>query len=68
VGLQGCGDFVGRLQRVVDGPIPCSVVTHGAQYRASARFRSPGNSLARRPPVIRRIIGAGRRLSAVTRK
>jgi hypothetical protein len=28
VGLQGCGDFVGRLQRVVDGPIPCSVVNH----------------------------------------
>jgi hypothetical protein len=21
VGLQGCGDFVGRLQRVVDGPV-----------------------------------------------
>jgi len=30
VGLQGCGDFVGRLQRVVDGPVPCSVVNHGA--------------------------------------
>ncbi len=28
--LQGCGDFVGRLQRVVDGPVPCSVVNHGA--------------------------------------
>ena len=27
-GLQGCGDFVGRLQRVVDGPVPCSVVNH----------------------------------------
>ena len=26
VGLQGCGDFVGRLQRVVDGPVPCGVV------------------------------------------
>jgi hypothetical protein len=30
VGLQGCGDFVGRFQRVVDGPVPCSVVNHGA--------------------------------------
>jgi hypothetical protein len=30
VGLQGCGDFVGRLQRVVDGPIPCCVVNHVA--------------------------------------
>ncbi len=30
VGLQGCGDFVGRLQRVVDSPVPCSVVNHGA--------------------------------------
>jgi len=39
VGLQGCGDFVGRLQRVVDGPVPCSVVNHGASIaplRASA--------------------------------
>jgi hypothetical protein len=26
-----CGrDFVGRLQRVVDGPVPCSVVNHAA--------------------------------------
>ena len=30
VGLQGCGDFVGRLQRVVDGPVPCCVVNHVA--------------------------------------
>ena len=30
VGLQGCGNFVGRLQGVVDGPVPCSVVNHGA--------------------------------------
>src|SRR5579862_7246118 len=28
MGLQGGGDFVGRLQRVVDGPIPRSVVNH----------------------------------------
>jgi hypothetical protein len=30
VGLQGRGDFVGRLQRVVDGPVPCCVVNHAA--------------------------------------
>ena len=30
MGLQRCSDFVGRLQRVVDGPVPCSVVNHGA--------------------------------------
>jgi hypothetical protein len=28
--LKGCGDLVGRLQRVVDGPIPCGVVNHTA--------------------------------------
>ena len=38
VGLQGCGDFVGCLQRVVDGPVPCSVVNHGVSI---ARLR-PG--------------------------
>ena len=26
VGLQGRGDFVGRLQRVIDSPVPCGVV------------------------------------------
>jgi hypothetical protein len=30
VSLEGCGDFVGRLQRVVDGSVPCSVVNHVA--------------------------------------
>src|ERR1700685_2659308 len=30
VGLQGCGDFVRRLQRVVDSPVPCCVVDHAA--------------------------------------
>src|ERR1700730_2378879 len=28
VGMQGCGDFYDRLQRVLDGPIPPSVVNH----------------------------------------
>jgi len=28
--LEGLCDFVGRLQRVVDGPVPCSVVNHSA--------------------------------------
>ena len=30
VGLQGGCDFVDRLQRVVDGPVPCCVVNHAA--------------------------------------
>jgi hypothetical protein len=38
VGLEGCGDFVGRLQRVVNGPIPCSVVNHRVSI-APPRFR-----------------------------
>ena len=41
VGLQGCGDFVGRLQRVVGGPVPCSVVNHGASIaRVCPRHRA----------------------------
>ena len=30
VSLKGGSDFVGRLQRVVDGPVPCGVVNHAA--------------------------------------
>src|ERR1700761_5553130 len=30
VGLQRGSDFVGRLQRVVNGPVPCAVVYHAA--------------------------------------
>ena len=30
VSLECCRDFVRRLQRVVDGPVPCSVVNHVA--------------------------------------
>jgi hypothetical protein len=49
VGLQGCGDFVGRLQRVVDGPVSCCVVNHAASIaplvrlgpRAPHRFDDP---------------------------
>jgi hypothetical protein len=33
--LKGCGDFVGRLQRVVDGPVPCGVVNHVASIPRS---------------------------------
>jgi hypothetical protein len=43
VGLQGGGDFVGRLQRVVDGPVPCCVVNHAA-------------SIA---PLVTRVLAAG---------
>src|SRR5580700_3920488 len=44
VGLQGCGDFVGRLQRVVDGPVPCCVFNHAASIPSQ---RSRENSPAR---------------------
>ncbi len=47
VGLQGCGDFVGRLQRVVDGPIPCGVVNHRVSIAPPRVFGVPGNSPAR---------------------
>ena len=47
VGLQGCGDFVGCLQRVVDGPIPCSVVNHRISIAPPHVF-GPRNSPARR--------------------
>ena len=68
VGLQGCNDFVGRLQRVVDGPVPCSVVKPWSQYRARlTRVRSLESSPATRPPGIRRTHGMGRRLLAMTR-
>ena len=30
VSLKRCRDFVRRLQRVIDGPVPCSVVNHAA--------------------------------------
>src|SRR5579875_1588700 len=30
VGLQRCSDFVGRLQRMINGPVPCDVVYHAA--------------------------------------
>jgi hypothetical protein len=30
VRLKGRGDLVSRLQRVVDGPVPCGVVNHVA--------------------------------------
>src|ERR1700722_4771999 len=39
VGLQGRGDFVGRLERVVDGQVPCCVVNHAVSI-ASQRSRN----------------------------
>src|SRR6266571_4050704 len=46
MGLQGCGDFVGCLQRVVDGPVPCCVVNHVASI---ARQRASGGARTYRP-------------------
>src|ERR1700743_3635403 len=34
VRLEGRGDFVGCLQGVVDGPVPCGVVNHSASILA----------------------------------
>jgi hypothetical protein len=28
MGLKGRSDFIGGLQRVIDGPVPCIVVNH----------------------------------------
>src|SRR5579863_4879831 len=39
VGLQGGGDFVGRLQRLVDGPVPCCVVNHADSIAPLAGWR-----------------------------
>jgi hypothetical protein len=44
VGLQGCGDFVGRLQRVVDGPVPCGVVNHAASMARRFLTNTPASS------------------------
>jgi hypothetical protein len=30
VGLKGCGDLIGRLQRMVNCPIPCGVLNHAS--------------------------------------
>jgi hypothetical protein len=46
VGLQGCGDFVGRLQRVVDGQVPCCVVNHAASIAPLASLVT-GNKIVR---------------------
>ncbi len=37
VSLQGCGDFIGRLQRVVDSPVPCGVVNHAVSMARQPR-------------------------------
>jgi hypothetical protein len=38
VSLKGRGDFVGRLECVVDGPVPCGVVNHVASIPRSPRY------------------------------
>jgi hypothetical protein len=38
VSLQGCGDLVGRLQSVVDGPVPCGVVSRAASSHPKRRL------------------------------
>jgi hypothetical protein len=43
VSLKGRGDFVGRLQRVVDGPVPCGVVNYVASIPRSPWLWADGN-------------------------
>jgi hypothetical protein len=38
VSLKSRGDFIGRLQRLVDGPVPCGVVNHVASIPRSPRI------------------------------
>ena len=54
MGLKGGSDFVGCLQRVVDGPVPCSVVNHGASIAPLPASGVPGTHLpaASRPKCI----------------
>jgi hypothetical protein len=48
VRLKGRGDFIGCLERLVDGLVPRSVVNHAANAntRRGARFTGPGFSYA----------------------
>jgi hypothetical protein len=48
VRLKRGGDFVGRLQHVVDGPVPCGVVNHGPSIPAGS-FNQPMDTGPRRP-------------------
>src|SRR6266566_2341552 len=70
VGLQGGGNLVGRLQRVVDGPVSCCVVNHRASMAPPHRFRDRQRDRRRdrragraagpgSPPVCRRGGAAG---------
>jgi len=43
VSLKGRSDFVSRLQRVVDGPVPCGVVNHVASIPRSPRYERLGS-------------------------
>jgi hypothetical protein len=45
--LKARRDFVGRLERLVDGPVPCSVVNHAASIPVAC-FASQHLNLSRR--------------------
>jgi hypothetical protein len=55
VGLQGCGDFAGRLQRVADGP----VLAGGAPRQAArcARSAAHGVGVDRAPAALEAPVG-----------
>jgi hypothetical protein len=40
VSLKGCGDLVGRLERVVNSQVPCGVVNHTVSIAATGGSRS----------------------------
>jgi hypothetical protein len=43
MGLKGRGDFIGCLKRMVDGPVPSSVVNHAANVNTPADDDGPGH-------------------------
>jgi hypothetical protein len=50
--LKGRSDFVGRLERLIDGPLPRDVVHHAAIIpRGRRRLRWPDQELSRRRPA-----------------
>jgi hypothetical protein len=56
MGLQGCRNFVGSLQSLIDGPVPCGVVNHETSI---AYQRRPGAFGVVAAVMIRYLLRAG---------
>jgi len=50
VRLKGCSDFIGCLQRLIDGPIPRCVVNHADKYGRQAKSLSGEGAPDSAPP------------------